>query len=150
MNCHYKFLFCLSNMFSENRGSLMTSVVSNICLFIQVHLSCIVDWLILNCLTVLVNFSFSLSLLNMLPCWYAMQITFFIFFWVLSSYSLMMAVASSDFFGFAISSKLVDSTFLLSTNELSSCSLTSSLLSLFCLVAMPASPFLDYAPQKSH
>ena len=46
----------------------MTSVVSNICQFIQVRLSCIVDWLILNCLTVLVNFSFSSEHVALLIC----------------------------------------------------------------------------------
>ena len=102
-----------------------------------------VDLLILNCFTISMNFSFSLNLLNTLPCSYAMRMIFLFFVRIISSYSLMMVTASWDFSTlFAILYKFVDSTFWLSINGLSN--LISSLLSIFFLVALPASPFRNY------
>ena len=93
-------------------------------------LKMIVDLLTPNFFTIWINFSFSLNLLNTSPYWYAVRM-FVFFVRIISSYSLIIAAASSKFSTLLVtSSKLADSIFSLAINGLINCSLISSLFNL--------------------
>ena len=55
----------------------------------------------LNSLTSLMNFSLSLNLLKTFPWWYAMDIMFFFFVRIISSYCFIIAAASLGFYAFS-------------------------------------------------
>ena len=91
----------------------------------NVILNTSVDLLTLRPFTILINFSFSLSLWRTFPCWYVSQTIFFSLLLIISSNSQITDVVSSHFcilsafssicFNFFINEQFTSSSFLISS-----------------------------------
>ena len=94
-------------------------------------------------------FLFFLHFLNTLPCWYAKSIMFFWSVLIISFYSFIMSIASSQLsIIFARSFKSFVPMFSLQTSDSINRFLISSLLSLLRDCLMPLESFLNYKKCK--